>query len=347
MKQFNKTILDIIGNTPIIKLQKVAKHVSSDIYVKLEYLNPGGSIKDRLGYYLCQKAWERGELKEGGIIVEATSGNTGVGIAMFAAVHNCHCIFVMADKQSQEKINALKAFGAKVVICPTNVDPEDPRSYYSVAKKLYQSLPNAFYANQYNNPDNFENHYQTTGPEIFQQTGGDFDIFMAGVGTGGTISGVSAFLKTKMPQLKTVGIDIEGSIIAHYHRTGEIIPAQPYVLEGLGEDFLPENIHFDVIDDFEIVKDEESFQMTRQLLKQEGIYCGGSCGAAVLGAIRHAEKLSEAKRILVILPDSGSRYISKIFNDQWMKSHQYHIEESHPQLTQDIANLVSEGVKIV
>ena len=322
MKKFNQNILDVIGNTPIVKLNKVGNHVSSEIYVKLEYLNPGGSIKDRMGVYLCQKALERGDLKPGGTIVESTSGNTGVGIALFAAIHGYNCVFVMADKQSQEKIDNLKAYGAKVIVCPTNVEPEDPRSYYSVAAKL-GSLPNSVFLDQYGNMDNGESHFEITGPEIYKQTNGEFDTFLASVGTGGTISGCSRFLKSKMPNLKTVGVDCEGSILMHYHKTGEICEAKSYVVEGIGEDFLPDNVLFDQIDDFVMVNDKESFLMTRELLTKEGIYAGGSCGSAVVGAIRYAESLDKPERILVILPDSGNRYASKIYNDNWMQKMGY------------------------
>ena len=322
MKKFNQNILDVIGNTPIVKLNKVGNHVSSDIYVKLEYLNPGGSIKDRMGVYLCQKAVERGDLKPGGTIVESTSGNTGVGIALFAAIHGYNCVFVMADKQSQEKIDNLKAYGAKVIVCPTNVEPEDPRSYYSVAAKLGR-LPNSVFLDQYGNMDNGESHFEITGPEIYKQTNGEFDTFLASVGTGGTISGCSRYLKSKMPNLKTVGVDCEGSILMHYHKTGEICEAKSYVVEGIGEDFLPDNVLFDQIDDFVMVNDKESFLMTRELLTKEGIYAGGSCGSAVVGAIRYAESLDKPERILVILPDSGNRYASKIYNDNWMQKMGY------------------------
>ena len=322
MNKFNQNILDVIGDTPIVKLNKVGNHVSSDIYVKLEYLNPGGSIKDRMGVYLCQKAVERGDLKPGGTIVESTSGNTGVGIALFAAIHGYNCVFVMADKQSQEKINNLKAYGAKVIVCPTNVEPEDPRSYYSVAAKL-GNLPNSVFLDQYGNMDNGESHFEITGPEIYKQTNGEFDTFLASVGTGGTISGCSRYLKSKMPNLKTVGVDCEGSILMHYHKTGEICEAKSYVVEGIGEDFLPDNVLFDQIDDFVMVNDKESFLMTRELLTKEGIYAGGSCGSAVVGAIRYAESLDKPERILVILPDSGNRYASKIYNDNWMQKMGY------------------------
>ena len=322
MNEFNQNILDVIGNTPIVKLNKVGNHVSSDIYVKLEYLNPGGSIKDRMGVYLCQKAVERGDLKPGGTIVESTSGNTGVGIALFAAIHGYNCVFVMADKQSQEKIDNLKAYGAKVIVCPTNVEPEDPRSYYSVAAKL-GSLPNSVFLDQYGNMDNGESHFEITGPEIYKQTNGEFDTFLASVGTGGTISGCSRYLKSKMPNLKTVGVDCEGSILMHYHKTGEICEAKSYVVEGIGEDFIPDNVLFDLIDDFVMVNDKESFLMTREMLTNEGIYAGGSCGSAVVGAIRYAESLDSPERILVILPDSGNRYASKIYNDNWMQKMGY------------------------
>ena len=326
MNKFNQNILDVIGDTPIVKLNKIGNHVSSDIYVKLEYLNPGGSIKDRMGVYLCQKAVERGDLKPGGTIVESTSGNTGVGIALFAAIHGYNCVFVMADKQSQEKIDNLKAYGAKVIVCPTDVQPEDPRSYYSVAAKL-GSLPNSVFLDQYGNMDNGESHFEITGPEIYKQTNGSFDTFLATVGTGGTISGCSRYLKSKMPNLKTVGVDCEGSILMHYHKTGEICEAKSYVVEGIGEDFLPNNVLFDQIDDFVMVNDKESFLMTRELLTKEGIYAGGSCGSAVVGAIRYAETLDKPERILVILPDSGNRYASKIYNDKWMRKMGYFKDE--------------------
>ena len=323
MNNFDKSILDVIGNTPIVKLNKVANMVDSEIYVKLEYMNPGGSIKDRIGCYMLEQAVKNGDLKPGGTIIEGTSGNTGVGLAMFAAIHGYKCVFVLADKQSQEKINNLRAFGAKVVVCPTNVEPEDPRSYYSVSKRLSETIPNSFYVNQYDNLTNRETHVHTTGPEIFEQTGGDFDVFMAGVGTGGTITGTAMYLKSKMPNVKVVGVDCEGSIIAGYKKTGKIGEAKPYVLEGLGEDFIPENYDFDIIDDFVTVGDKESFIMTRALLTQEAIYAGGSSGAAVIGAIKYAQTLDKPQKILVILPDSGNRYASKIYNDDWMRDNGY------------------------
>jgi len=322
MKQFDQTILDVIGNTPIIKLNKVATGVASSIYVKLEYMNPGGSIKDRMGVYLCEQAVKRGDLKPGGTIVESTSGNTGVGIALFAAINGYKCVFVMADKQSQEKIDNLKSYGAKVLVCPTDVEPEDPRSYYSVAANL-ANLPNSVFLDQYGNMDNGQSHFEITGPEIFEQTKGEFDTLMAGIGTGGTISGCSRYLKPKMPHLKSVAIDCEGSILKEYHETGKMGAAYSYLVEGIGEDFLPANVLFDQIDSMVRVGDEESFHMTRRLLQEEGIYAGGSSGSAVVGAIRYAESLEKPERILVILPDSGNRYASKIYNEAWMQEMGY------------------------
>ena len=323
MKGAKKNILEAIGNTPIVKLNKVATDVESEIYVKLEFMNPGGSSKDRIGGFIMDRAVAAGKLLPGGTIIEGTSGNTGVGLAMWAAVNGYKCVFVMADKQSIEKVNNLKAFGAKVVVCPTDVEPDDPRSYYSVSKRLAETIPNSYYVNQYDNLWNRETHIATTGPEILEQTKGDFDVFMAGVGTGGTITGISSYLKTKMPKLTTVGVDVEGSIVAQFARTGDLSGACSYVIEGIGEDFIPENYDFKVIDDWVVVGDKESFLMTRALLKQEGIYTGGSGGAAVVGAIKYAKTLKEPKKILVVLPDSGNRYASKIFNDEWMMSKGY------------------------
>ena len=347
MEKFkNSNILDAIGNTPIIRLGKVAADVESEIYVKLEYMNPGGSIKDRMGVYMCQKAVENGDLKPGGTIVECTSGNTGVGVALFANTYGYKCVFVMADKQSQEKINNLKSFGAKVIVCPTDVEPEDPRSYYSVAATLGE-LPNSFVLNQYANQYNMLCHYHQTAPEIWNQTGGEFDTFMAAVGTGGTISGVGKYLKEKKPSIKIVGVDCEGSILAHYKKTGEMGKAHSYVLEGIGEDFLPDNVHFDVIDDFVTVADEESFQMTRDLLRYEGIYAGGSCGSAVVGAIRYAKTLSKPEKILTIMVDSGNRYASKIYNDSWMSEKGYKVDSSKDELDNMILDMIKDNGKLV
>lgn len=317
-------ILEAVGGCPIVKLNSIGKHLPDvELYVKLEYLNPGGSIKDRIGIYMLDRAKENGDLKPGGTIIEGTSGNTGVGLAMWANIHGYKCIFVLADKQSKEKIDNLKAYGAKVVVCPTDVEPEDPRSYYSVSKKLAQTIPDAFYVNQYDNLYNRETHYKWTAPEIHQMTKGDFDTFVATVGTGGTITGCSRYFKEHLPHVKTVGIDCEGSIVAQYARTGDTSGAHSYVLEGVGEDFIPENYDFEVIDDWEIVGDKTSFLMTRRLLAEEGIYAGGSAGAAIAGAIQYAERTKRPQRMLIILHDSGNRYASKIYNNDWMVENGY------------------------
>jgi len=347
MEKFKDTnIISAIGNTPIIRLNSVTKDIESEIYVKLEYLNPGGSVKDRMGVYMCQKAVEDGTLKPGGTIVECTSGNTGVGVALFANAYGYKCVFVMADKQSQEKIDNLKAFGAKVIVCPTNVEPEDPRSYYSVAAVLAK-LPNALHLNQYANKYNALCHYDKTAPEIWEQTEGKFDTFMASVGTGGTISGIGKYLKEKDPTKKVIGVDCQGSILAHYKKTGEMGEAHGYVLEGIGEDFLPDNVHFDIIDDFVVVGDEESFLMTRRLLKEEGIYAGGSCGSAVVGAIKYAKTLTKPEKILTIMVDSGNRYAGKIYNDEWMKSHNYAIDTSKDDLDKKILEMIKDNGRLV
>lgn len=323
MKGAKENILKAIGGTPIVKLNFVTKDIESEIYVKLEYMNPGGSTKDRIGSYMLDQALKEGKLKPGGTIIEGTSGNTGVGLAMWAAIHGYKCVFVLADKQSKEKIDNLRAFGAKVVVCPTNVAPEDPRSYYSVSKRLSETIPNSFYVNQYDNLHNRDTHYTWTAPEIFEQTQGDFDVFMAGVGTGGTITGCGKYFKEKMPNVKIVGVDCEGSIIAHFAKTGEMGEAHSYVIEGIGEDFIPQNYDFSVIDDFVVIGDKESFLMTRKLLKHEGIYAGGSAGAAIVGAIKYAKTLKKPSKILVLLHDSGNRYASKIYNDDWMSDGGY------------------------
>jgi len=344
MKGAVANILEAIGNTPIVRLDPKLTGVESEIYVKLEYLNPGGSTKDRIGRYILEQAVKNGVLKPGGTIIEGTSGNTGVGLALYAAVHGYKCIFVLADKQSKEKIDNLRAFGAKVVVCPTNVLPEDPRSYYSVSKRLSETIPNSYYVNQYDNLWNRETHFNWTGPEIFEQTKGDFDVFVAGVGTGGTISGIGQFLKKSMPQVKVLGVDIEGSIVAHYAKTGEMMEAKTYVLEGIGEDFIPKNYDFTVIDDWVMVQDKECFVMTRKLLSHLGIYSGGSSGAAVVGAIKYARKQKVPKKILVLLPDSGNRYASKIYNDDWMSAGGYQ-DSSFNVLISEVLETLGKGKK--
>ena len=333
MKGAKENVLEAIGGTPIVKLSKrVVGDIESEIYVKLEFLNPGGSTKDRIGKHMLDCALRDGKLKPGGTIIEGTSGNTGVGLAMWAAVNGYKCIFVLADKQSKEKIDNLRAFGAKVVVCPTNVEPDDPRSYYSVSKQLAKTIPNSIYVDQYNNLSNRETHYTWTAPEIYEQTSGDFDVFMAGVGTGGTITGCGMYFKEKNPNIKIIGVDCEGSILTHFFKTGEMIEAKPYVLEGIGEDFVPENYDFKVIDDFVMVGDKESFLMTRRLLKGDGIYAGGSAGAAICGALKYAKTLDKPKKILILLHDSGNRYASKIYNDDWMSSNGYFESDFNVQI---------------
>lgn len=322
--QIFDNIIETIGNTPLVRLSKLARGIRPTVCVKVEFLNPGGSVKDRIGIAMIEDAERRGLLKPGGTIVEPTSGNTGMGLAIAAAIKGYKCIFVMPDKMSEEKIRALRAFGARVVITPTAVEPDDPRSYYSVSKRLAQETPNAFLAGQYWNPANPEAHYRSTGPEIWQQTAGRVSAFVAGMGTGGTISGTGRYLKERNPAVKVVGVDPVGSLYTEYFRTGVLGPAHGYKVEGVGEDFLPTTMDFSVVDDVAQVSDRESFLTTRRLVRDEGIFCGGSCGLAVAGALKWlrspaAEHLTEEDIVVVLLPDSGSRYLSKIFDDNWMR----------------------------
>ncbi len=318
------TILDTIGDTPLVRLNKLARGIKPTVAVKVEFFNPGGSVKDRIGIAMIEDAERRGLLKPGGTIVEPTSGNTGMGLAIAAAIKGYKCIFVMPDKMSEEKIRALRAFGARVVITPTAVDPDDPRSYYSVSRRLAEETPNAILAGQYWNPANPEAHYHSTGPEIWRQTAGRISVFVAGMGTGGTISGTGRYLKERSPAVKVVGVDPVGSLYTEYFRSGQLGQAHGYKVEGVGEDFLPATMDFSVVDDVVQVSDRESFLMTRRLVREEGIFCGGSCGLAVAGALRWlrspaAEHLTEEDLVVVLLPDSGSRYLSKIFDDTWMR----------------------------
>ncbi len=314
-------IMQTIGHTPLVRLNSVVDDLPCTIYGKIEFFNPGGSVKDRIGWAIIEDVETQGLLKPGGTIVESTSGNTGVGLAIAAAIKGYRCIFVMPDKMSQEKIQFLRAFGARVVVTPTAVEPDDPRSYYKVAERLVRETPNSILANQYHNPINPQAHYETTGPELWEQLGDRMTHLMAGMGTGGTITGTGRYLKEKNPNIKVVGIDIEGSILTELHRTGRVIEAHSYLLEGIGEDFLPSATDLTVVDEMVMVNDRDSFLMTRRLVREEGIFCGGSCGAAVLGAIRYARqhRLGPEATLVVILPDSGSRYLSKIFNDDWMR----------------------------
>lgn len=311
-------ILEAIGHTPLIRLNRVAKDMPAEVYVKAEYLNPGGSMKDRIAVEMIDEAERKGLLKAGGTIVEGTSGNTGMGLALVAAVRGYKVVFTITDKQSREKIDLLKAFGAQVIVCPTAVEPEDPRSYYSVAKKLAREIPNAYYPNQYENQGNPEAHYRTTGPEIWKDTEGKITHFVCGLGTGGTASGVGRFLKEQNPKLKVIGVDPKGSLFYEYVKTGNVGKAHTYAVEGIGEDILPGTMDFSVLDDILQVNDEECFLWARRLAKREGIFTGGSGGGCVSAALRVAKDCEKGDMVVGLLPDSGTRYLSKIFNDSWM-----------------------------
>lgn len=314
-----ENILELIGDTPIVKMGKISQSLPFPLYAKVEYFNPGSSIKDRIAMKIIEEAEKRGDLKPGGTIVEATSGNTGMGLALVAAIKGYKAIFVMPDKMSNEKIQALRAFGARVVVTPTNVEPEDPRSYYCVSRRLADETPNAFYANQYHNPDNPQAHYESTGPEIWEQTEGKITALIVGLGTGGTVTGCARYLKEKNPKIKIIGIDPEGSVYASLKKTGKMGPAYPYKVEGVGEDFVPSTIDLSLVDEIITVSDKESFQMTRKLARKEALFVGGSCGFAVAGAIKWAQNQKDQQLPVVILPDSGSRYLSKIYSDDWMR----------------------------
>lgn len=313
--QYAHNILELMGNTPLIRLNRVNQGLKPLMLVKVEYFNPGGSVKDRIGVYMIDAAEREGLLKPGGTIVEPTSGNTGVGLALVAALRGYKCIFTCPDKVSIDKVNTLKALGAEVVLCPTAVAPEDPRSYYSVATRLAQEIEGGYQPNQYQNQNNPRAHYETTGPEIWRQTEGRITHFVAGVGTGGTISGVGKYLKEQNPQIRTVGVDPQGSI---YSESDNI---HPYLIEGIGEDFYPGTCHLDQIDSFVTVYDREAYDMTRRLAREEGLFVGISCGAAVVGALRYAETnhLSEQDVMVILLPDNGRGYISKAFNEEWLR----------------------------
>jgi len=317
------SILEAIGNTPLVKLNKVAEDVSGTVLVKVEYMNPGHSVKDRIGVKMIEDAEKKGLLKPGGTIIEGTSGNTGMGLALAAAIKGYRCIFTISDKQSPEKITLLKAMGAEVEICPADVEPDDPRSYYSVAKRLNEEIPNSYYPNQYDNMSNSRAHYESTGPEIWEQTGQKITHYAAGMGTGGTISGTSRYLKEQNENITTIGIDSVGSVYKHYFETGEFSEDEikPYLTEGIGEDIIPENMNFDLIDEVIQLTDKEAFLTARELSEKEGLFVGGSAGAAVCGALQYAREsdFGADDLMVIILPDSGSRYAGKIYNDKWMK----------------------------
>src|SRR6188474_1654435 len=317
-------ILETIGRTPLVRINRLTRGVPGTVYAKIETTNPGNSIKDRMAVKMIEDAEKAGLLKPGGTIIEGTSGNTGMGLALAAVAKGYRCVFTMADKQSQEKINILRSVGAEVIVCPTNVTPDDPRSYYSIAKKLNKEIPNSYYPNQYDNLSNTAAHYATTGPEIWKQTDGKITHYVATVGTGGSMCGTAKYLKEQNPDLYTVGIDTYGSVFKKYKETGTFDENEiyPYLTEGFGEDILPKNVDFDVIDVFIKVTDKDGAIGARRLSKEEGLFVGWSSGSALHGALEYArENLKEDDLMVILLPDHGTRYLAKVYNDQWMKDH--------------------------
>ncbi|RVT98019.1 pyridoxal-phosphate dependent enzyme [Mucilaginibacter limnophilus] len=316
-------ILETIGNTPLVKLNKVAKDIPATVLAKIETTNPGNSIKDRMALKMIEDAEKSGKLKPGGTIIEGTSGNTGMGLAIAAVIKGYKCIFASTDKQSKEKFDALRAFGAEVVVCPTNVDPEDPRSYYSVSSRLEKEVPNSWKPNQYDNLSNSQANYEQTGPEIWEQTEGKITHLVCGVGTGGTISGSARYLKEKNPNIQVLGIDTYGSVFKKYKETGIFDKNEiyPYITEGIGEDFLPQNVDFNLIDYFEKVTDKDAALMTREIARKEGIFAGNSTGAAVAGLLQMKDRFKEGDVVVVIFPDHGSRYMGKMYNEDWLRDH--------------------------
>ncbi len=323
--QYAKNILETIGNTPLVKLNTITKEVKGLVLAKIESFNPGNSVKDRMALKMIEDAEADGRLKPGGTIVEGTSGNTGMGLALAAIVKGYKLICVSTDKQSKEKFDVLRAVGAEVIVCPTDVAPDDPRSYYSTSKRIGEETPNAWYVNQYDNPSNAQAHYEQTGPEIWKQTEGKITHFVVGVGTGGTISGVAKYLKEKNPAIKIWGIDTYGSVFKKYHETGIFDENEiyPYITEGIGEDILPANVDFSLIDHFEKVTDKDAAVYTRRLAREEGIFAGNSCGAAIKGLLQLKNHFDEDDVVVVLLHDSGSRYIGKMYNDIWMKEQNF------------------------
>jgi cystathionine beta-synthase len=317
-----QNILQAIGNTPLVRLNKVVGPDDAAVYAKCEFLEPGGSIKDRMALFILDKAERQGRLKPGATIVENTSGNTGMGVALWAAVKGYRCVFTMPDKMSSEKVNSLKAFGAEVVVTPTNVPAEDPRSYYETAKRIHRETPGSFMLNQYHNADNIEAHHRLTGPEIEKDCRDaklSLDFFVAGLGTGGTMSGAGKYLKERFPALRNIGVDPEGSVYLDYFKTGRLTEPHVYKVEGIGEDMLCKAMDFSVLDDVRRVDDKQSFTMSRRIAREEGLFAGGSSGAAVHVAVDLAREIGKGKNIVVILPDSGTRYVTKFYSDEWMK----------------------------
>jgi len=318
-----ESILETIGNTPMVRINKMARGLKCKVYAKLEYFNPGGSVKDRIAITMVRGAEARGELASGGTIVECTSGNTGMGLALMSCVQDYRAIFTLNDKQSREKINALKAMGAEVIVCPTAVEPGDPRHYVEVARNLHKEIGNSFWPNQYDNQDNWRAHYETTGPEIWRDTEGRVTHFICGMGTCGTITGTGRYLKEKNPKIKIIGVDPQGSIFYDYFHTRRVPAAHVYKVEGIGEDFFPKVLDWTYVDDVVRVSDKECFITARKLARQEGIFVGGSAGGAVHAALRYAHSLDEDALVICLLPDGGMRYLGKVFNDEWMREYQF------------------------
>ena len=319
--KFYNNILETIGNTPLVKLNRITEDIKATVLAKIETTNPGNSVKDRIAMQMIEDAEADGRLKPGWTIIEGTSGNTGMGLALVAAIKGYKLICVLSDKQSKEKMDILRAVGAEVLVCPTNVTPDDPRSYYSVSKRLGEETPNSWYVNQYDNPSNTKAHYLTTGPEIWEQTEGKITHFVVGVGTGGTMSGVGRYLKEKNPKIKNWGIDTYGSVFKKYHETGEFDENEiyPYITEGIGEDILPKNVDFSIIDKFEKVTDKDAALWQRKLAREEGIFVGNSAGSAIKGLLQLKDELKEDDVVVVLFHDHGSRYVGKMFNDDWMR----------------------------
>jgi cystathionine beta-synthase len=349
---WHEDVLGTIGNTPLVKINTLAADLPCTVLGKVEFFNPGGSVKDRIGVSMIEDAERRGLIEPGGTIIEGTSGNTGAGLALAAIAKGYRCIFTTTDKQSQEKVDVLRALGAEVLICPTNVEPDDPRSYYSVARRLADEIPNSVYLNQYDNPSNTEAHYRTTGPELWEQTEGRITHFVAGAGTGGTISGTTKYLKEQNEAIQTIGVDPEGSVYHKYFHTGEFDEDEiyPYFTEGVGEDILAENMDFDVVDDYVQIDDKTAMQMTRRLAREEGLFIGQSCGMAMAGALKwlraHKDALSPDDVVVVLLPDSGFRYLSKTYNDEWMRNHGF-MERDTNVTAGEVLKMRQQGQEVI
>src|SRR6201746_290119 len=348
---WHDNILEAIGNTPLVRINRIAADVKGTILLKVEYFNPVNSIKDRMAIKMIEDAEKSGKLKPGGTIIEGTSGNTGMGLAIAAVIKGYKCIFTSTDKQSKEKFDALRAFGAEVIVCPTNVEPEDPRSYYSVSSRLEREVPNSWKPNQYDNLSNSQAHYESTGPEIWEQTEGKITHLVVGVGTGGTISGTAKYLKEKNPDIQVLGIDTYGSVFKKYKETGIFDKNEiyPYITEGIGEDFLPRNVDFSLIDHFEKVTDKDAALMTREIARKEGIFAGNSTGSAVAGLLQMKDRFKEGDVVVIIFPDHGSRYMGKMYNEDWLRDHGFLKDEKltardivHRKDNQQIVTIDSE-----